>query len=107
MPRVTYHLPDGGSRTVGAAPGESVMMAAVGNAVPGILGECGGGLACATCHVFVAEPWRALAGAPQSMEDDMPDMTVTERGPGSRLCWQIALTEAPDGLELRIAGEQA
>ncbi|WP_289155912.1 2Fe-2S iron-sulfur cluster-binding protein [uncultured Salipiger sp.] len=107
MPRVTYHLPDGGSRTVEAAPGESVMMAAVGNAVPGILGACGGGLASAACHVFVPEPWRALAGAPQSMEDHMRDMTVTERGPGGRLCRQIAMTEAPEGPQVQIAAEQA
>ncbi|MBN8186831.1 MAG: 2Fe-2S iron-sulfur cluster binding domain-containing protein [Rhodobacteraceae bacterium] len=107
MPRVTYHLPDGGSRSVEAAPGESEMIAAVGNAVPGGLFKCGGGLASAACHVFVPEPWRALAGAPQSMEDHMRDMTVTEHGPGSRLCCQIAMTEAPGGLQVRIAGEQA
>ena len=107
MPRVTYHRPDGRSHTVDAAPGESVMLAAVGTTVPGILGECCDGLACATCHVFVAAPWRALAGAPHSMEDDMLDMTVTERGPGSRLCCEIAMPEALDGIEVQIAAVQA
>ena len=58
MARITYIEFDGTRHEVDVQPGMSVMEGAVQNAVPGIEAECGGGCACATCQVYVEEPWR-------------------------------------------------
>ena len=57
MPKITYIENSGNSHTVEAAKGLSVMEGAVQNDIPGIDADCGGGMACATCHVYVKEEW--------------------------------------------------
>lgn len=103
MPRVTFVLPDGSERIVEAAAGTSAMRAAVAADVPGILGECGGACSCATCHVYVVggDP-----GGPSETEADMLDFAASPRAPESRLSCQVVLTDALDGLVLRIADSQ-
>ncbi|MEQ1439001.1 2Fe-2S iron-sulfur cluster-binding protein [Fontimonas sp. SYSU GA230001] len=101
MTRITFIAPGKGEYHVEAQPGQSVMEAATGNLVPGIIGECGGSCACATCHVYVDEAWIARLPPPDEMEKGMLEGAV-DPGPLSRLSCQIRITDALDGLVLRI-----
>ena len=94
------------SRTVDAENGATVMEMAIRNNVPGIEAECGGACACATCHVYVDEAWREKVGPPSPMEEDMLDFGYDVR-PNSRLSCQIKVTDALDGLVVRIPERQA
>ena len=100
----TWHLPNGTTRTETVKPGQSLMEAAVAHNIPGVIGECGGSLSCATCHVVVDPAWAARTGTPSAFEDDMLDVTDADRQPTSRLSCQIRMTEALDGLILHIPG---
>ena len=71
MTSVTYVEPGGARRTVDVPEGENAMRGALNNMVDGIVGECGGGLACATCHVYVDEAWIDRVGPPSDMEAQM------------------------------------
>lgn len=97
MPKVTFIAADGTRNTIEAEAGASLMEAAIKNRVPGIDAECGGACACATCHVYVDEEWRAATGEAKPSEEDMLDYAFDVR-PTSRLSCQIILTEAMDGL---------
>lgn len=89
--RVVYTAHDGTVTEIDGRPGDSVMETAVRNGVPGIVGECGGSLSCATCHVFVAPETQELVGTPGDLEDEMLDGTAVEREDNSRLSCQIKL----------------
>ena len=91
MSRVVYTAHDGTVTEIDGRPGDSVMETAVRNGVPGIVGECGGSLSCATCHVFVAPETQELVGTPGDLEDEMLDGTAVEREENSRLSCQIKL----------------
>jgi 2Fe-2S ferredoxin len=106
MPNVTYIQPDGKEITIEARDGDSVMETAVRNGVKGIIAECGGACACATCHVFVDEEFMAKVGEPGPLEDDMLDGSAEERNSCSRLSCQIKMNADLDGLRVRIASEQ-
>lgn len=106
MPKVTFVALDGSRRTIDAAIGDSVMATAVKNGVTGIVGECGGNRSCATCHVYVEDEFLDLVGPPNDLEDDMLDLAVSDRRPGSRLSCQIKLTEALDGLTVLTPEDQ-
>lgn len=93
MSTVVYTAQDGTVTTIEGRPGDSVMETAVRNGVRGIVGECGGSLSCATCHVFVADDTAALVGSPDDLEDEMLDGTAVERQDDSRLSCQITLQE--------------
>jgi len=97
MVRITYVEHDGARREVEAAPGMNLMEAAVKNGVASIEGECGGALACATCHVHVAEEWRALTGEASDDEREMLEFAV-DADARSRLGCQIKVTDEMDGL---------
>lgn len=99
---VTWNLPDGGKITAEVDTGLSLMEAAVANDVPNVIGECGGCLSCATCHVYVDAAWRDKVGAPGETEDVMLDMVGGERTDASRLSCQIESSEALDGLVLIV-----
>ena len=105
MARITYILHDGTEHVVEAEPGMTVMEAAVKNSIPGIAAECGGACACATCHVYVDEAWREATGSPEQMEEDMLDFAFDVRSE-SRLSCQIKVTDALDGLVVRIPEKQ-
>lgn len=96
-----FRKPDGAEIAVGAVPGQSVMEAAVMSAVPGIEGECGGCLSCATCHVFAPE---GLNSPADDNEDAMLDATEVPRGPDSRLSCQIVVAPGMDGQVFLIPG---
>lgn len=74
------------------------MSAAVRSGIPGIVGECGGQLSCATCHVWVGEAFRDRVGGPGEMESDLLDMGVSEFTDASRLSCQIKMCADLDGL---------
>jgi 2Fe-2S ferredoxin len=102
VPKLTFCSADGTVRAVEGAVGESVMLAAVQNGVPGIIAECGGNASCATCHVWVADDYIDAVGEPNDMEEDLLDLAVSERRAGSRLSCQIPVTDELDGLTVEI-----
>jgi 2Fe-2S ferredoxin len=101
MTTARMKLHDGAVQEIEVEEGESVMRAAVRQAVPGIEGECGGEMSCATCHVYVCSPWKELLRGASEDERDLleADDDVTE---DSRLSCQIKMKEALDGLELTV-----
>ena len=99
---VTWKLPDGSEKTASVEPGTSMMQAAVDNNIPLIIGECGGTLSCATCHVYVSDDWVEKTGAADDFEDAMLDVAEAERRPTSRLSCQIEASDALDGLTLIV-----
>ena len=105
MAKITFIQPDGKSQVVEAEPGLTVMEAARLHSIEGIEAECGGACACATCHVYVDPAWRAAAGKPADMEEDMLDFAFDVREE-SRLCCQIKVTAALDGLVVRVPAKQ-
>ncbi len=104
MPRITFIEPDGTIRTVEAEPDESAMQAAKRNGVDGIIGECGGSCICATCHCHVDKAWLERVGPAGDIEADLLEFEATDVRPESRLACQIPITEALDGLLLRVVG---
>jgi ferredoxin, 2Fe-2S len=101
MPRVTFIAHDGTRSNVEAPVGTSLMLAAVNHGVRGIDGDCGGQCACATCHVYINGAWAGKIPPPAAHEDEMLNFTA-ERLPDSRLACQVKLTEALDGIEVRM-----
>ncbi|WP_169079216.1 2Fe-2S iron-sulfur cluster-binding protein [Microcella alkalica] len=93
MTTVIYTAHDGTETIVEGTPGVSIMETALRNGVPGIVGECGGSMSCATCHVFVSDETAAIAGEMSELEDEMLDGTAVEREERSRLSCQIKLIE--------------
>jgi 2Fe-2S ferredoxin len=106
MPKITYIDFSGASRTVDADVGATVMETAIRNNIPGIEAECGGACACATCHVYIDEAWRAKTGEPSPMEEDMLDFGYDVRA-NSRLSCQIKVTPELDGLIVTTPEKQA
>ena len=105
MSRITFIEASGKSRTVDADDGSTVMETALRNGVPGIEAECGGACACATCHVYVADAWIEKLPKAEQMEEDMLDFAFDVR-PESRLACQIKITDALDGLVVRVPAKQ-
>ncbi|MFC5064823.1 2Fe-2S iron-sulfur cluster-binding protein [Actinomycetospora atypica] len=104
MPTITFRQPDGSAEQAVAAPvGLSVMKAAVGAGVPGILAECGGQAMCATCHVYVTDD-RPLPEVSDE-EDEMLDCASAPRTDQSRLSCQLEVAEDLDGMVVVVAGE--
>jgi 2Fe-2S ferredoxin len=106
MPQVTYVDHDGARHSVEVPVGENVMRGALYNGIEGIVGECGGGLACATCHCYVDEAWAAKLEAPSEAELQMLESAACEVKPNSRLSCQIAMTEALDGIVVDLPEKQ-
>lgn len=105
MPKIIYIEHDGTRHEVEAAAGSTVMENAIRNSINGILAECGGACACATCHVYVDEAFADKAGRPDPMEEDMLDFAYDVR-PTSRLSCQIKVSDALDGLIVHIPEKQ-
>ena len=106
MVKINFINHKGETQTVNAEVGSTVMENAIRNAVPGILAECGGACACATCHVYVDEAWKGKTGDPSPMEEDMLDFAFDVR-PTSRLSCQIKVSEELDGLTVTVPERQA
>lgn len=106
MPKVIYVGEAGQEHAIEATVGDSVMVTATRNGVPGIIGECGGNASCATCHVWVRGEFCDLLATPSDTEEDLLDMAVTERRDGSRLSCQIEVAVELDGLTVDIPPDQ-
>ena len=106
MPKIVFNAPDRTQRVVDARTGSSIMEAGTRAGVPGIVAECGGALACATCHVYVADAFQEAVGDVGDFEDEMLDDTEAERTEASRLSCQIPMTDELDGVEVTVAPEQ-
>jgi 2Fe-2S ferredoxin len=105
MPRVVFSTLTGERREVVVPVGTTIMEAAVDNDIPGIVAECGGACACATCHSYVAEAWLPKLKVMDDMEDAMLD-SARARRPNSRLTCQIEMTDALDGIEVKVANNE-
>lgn len=105
MPKVTYTSADGDVTAFEGNEGDSVMEVAVRNGLPGIVAECGGSLACSTCHVYVQEDELEQLPPVDDMEDMMLDGTVSERLSNSRLSCQLKLS-ADDHLHVETPESQ-
>jgi 2Fe-2S ferredoxin len=92
---------DGTQHDIELEAGKSVMQHAAENMVPGIDADCGGECACGTCHVIVDAAWFDRTGGMSSEERQMLEMTP-EGASTSRLACQIKVTDALDGLVLRL-----
>jgi len=106
MPKITYKDKLGNSKTLEIEKGLSVMEGAIQNNVPGIDADCGGSMACATCHVYVEENWLNKLPKPDEGEIDMIDMAF-EPKKNSRLSCQLIVTEEMDGLEVTTPEKQS
>jgi len=102
--KVTMTGVEGQTRTFeGVEDGVSLMELGRQNGVAGIMGDCGGGCACATCHVYVNEAWREKVGAPDDIEFAMLDMVADVMKDNSRLGCQIKMRAELDGIEVTVA----
>ncbi len=106
MPKVTFVRPGGGQTAVDVDAGTSVMQAAISNGITEVVAECGGTLACATCHVYVADEYSDRLPPVGPDEAEMLDFTAAERLPGSRLSCQIAVDDDLDGIVVRLPETQ-
>jgi ferredoxin, 2Fe-2S len=107
MPKITFLQPDGSQQTIDADENISIMQTAVENKIPGIEGNCGGSMACATCHCYVHPDWKArVEGEDNEQSDEEIDIldTAYDVRDESRLGCQIKLTDALDGLIVALPG---
>jgi 2Fe-2S ferredoxin len=104
--KVTYVRQSGDEIIVEVAEGNSVMQAAVANDIAEIVAECGGTLACATCHVYVNADYFDRLDPPSADEDEMLDYTASPREATSRLSCQIRCGLELDGLVVRVPSTQ-
>lgn len=100
--KATWVQADGAEVTLEVNEGQSLMEAATAHGVAGIIGECGGSMSCATCHVVVSPDWFERTGAIGDFEDQMLDVVEADRQPASRLSCQIRMTAALDGIRLEV-----
>ena len=105
MPKITYIENNGKSHTIEVSNGLSVMEGAVQNDIPGIDADCGGGMACATCHVYVKEEWFDKLSKKEDGEEDMIDMAF-EPKKNSRLSCQLTVSDELNGLVVNIPSKQ-
>ncbi|MDI9933204.1 2Fe-2S iron-sulfur cluster-binding protein [Rhodococcus sp. IEGM 1354] len=111
MPKVIFHHTDNATDTVDADADSNVMRAAVQNGVPGIVGECGGQAMCATCHVYVREPYLDALGAISEDEEEMLECVAAPRDERrSRLGCQITFDSGTAGgleeIEVDVPAQQ-
>ena len=106
MPKITYKDNQGNSKTVEVEKGLSVMEGAIQNGVPGIDADCGGSMACATCHVYVEEKWLDKLPKAEEAEVDMIDM-ANEPKKNSRLSCQIIVSDELEGLTVTTPEKQS
>ena len=106
MPKIIYITNDDQTHAVEVQNGLTVMEGAVQNDIPGIDADCGGGMACATCHVYIKDDWFDKITPKEEGEEDMLDMAF-EPKKNSRLSCQIIITDELDGLTVNIPPKQS
>ena len=106
MPKINYIEHGGKKHTIEVANGLTVMEGAIQNNIPGIDADCGGSMACATCHVYVKEEWFNKLPKKEDGEEDMLDVAF-EPNKFSRLSCQLTVTDELDGLTVQLSSKQA
>ena len=106
MPKITYIDNEGNSKTIEVENGLSVMEGAIQNNIPGIDADCGGSMACATCHVYVEEKWLNRLPKAEDAEVDMIDMAF-EPKKNSRLSCQLIVSDELNGLTVTTPSKQS
>lgn len=101
MIEITFIEHNGNKHQVMAETGESLMVTAVKNLIPGIVAECGGSLSCATCHVYIDSPWNDRIKNATSEENVMLDCAL-DTNDSSRLACQIEITAELEGMEVNL-----
>ena len=105
MAKITYHTHDNKTHTIDVQKGLSVMEGAIQNDIPGIDADCGGGMACATCHVYVKEEWLDKLSEQGESEKDMLDFAFETKS-NSRLSCQLMLEDKHDGIIVNLPEKQ-
>ena len=105
MTKITYIDQQGNSKTIDVENGLSIMEGAIQNDIPGIDADCGGSMACATCHVYVKDEWFNKLPKKAEGEDDMLDQAY-EPSPSSRLSCQIIVSDELNGLVVHLPEKQ-
>ena len=105
MAKITYIEHSGKKHTIDVANGLSIMEGAVQNNIQGIDADCGGAMACATCHVYVKEEWFNKLPQKEQGEEDMLDMAF-EPKKNSRLSCQILVSKEIDGIVVDLPKKQ-
>ncbi len=105
MSKITYITHDNKTHTVDVQNGLTVMEGAVQNDISGIDADCGGAMACATCHVYIKEEWWDKLPNKEDGEEDMLDMAY-EPSKFSRLSCQVVVSDELDGLVVNIPSNQ-
>ena len=103
--KITFVQPSGDAAIVDAALGQTLMEAGTKNGVDGIVAECGGNCTCGTCRIYPDAAWQDRLGAISDIERDMLEF-CDDPEPGVRLSCRIAVTEALDGLVVRVPESQ-
>ena len=106
MPKITYIDDEGNSKTIEVENGLSVMEGAIQNNIKGIDADCGGSMACATCHVYVEEKWLNKLPKAEDAEVDMIDMAF-EPKKNSRLSCQLIVSDELNGLTVTTPSKQS
>lgn len=106
MPTVVYITRDGKRHECNVENGYSVMEGAINNNIDGIVAECGGACACATCHAYIDDAWLDKISELDDMQDSMLEAAY-ERKNNSRLTCQIEMSDALDGLVVYVADNEA
>ena len=106
MTKITYVEHSGKLHTIQVQNGLTVMEGAVQNNIPGIDADCGGSMACATCHVYVKEEWFNKFPKKEDGEEDMLDMAY-EPSKFSRLSCQLIVSDDLEGLVVNLPVKQA
>ena len=105
MPTINFIRPGGHRTEVAGTEGDSIMRAALDNGIYEISGECGGVLACATCHVQIDPAFAKFLPPMSEDENDMLDFAEMPRTGNSRLSCQIIMTPELDGVTVKVGGE--
>tara|TARA_B100000029_G_scaffold145515_1_gene140708 strand:- start:498 stop:818 length:321 start_codon:yes stop_codon:yes gene_type:complete len=101
MPHVKFIEHDRTEHVIDATNGDSIMITAINNLVPGIDADCGGECSCATCHIIVDDAWIGKVSELSDDEDSMLDLNP-DRQPNSRLSCQIEMTADLDGIVVNL-----
>jgi 2Fe-2S ferredoxin len=105
MPKIVFIEPDGDRREITAPVGITLMEAARQHGIQGIVAQCGGACACATCHVYIDPAWTAKLEPREDMEEGMLE-TAWEPKENSRLSCQVHITAELDGMQVTVPKQQ-
>tara|TARA_B100001059_G_C17296098_1_gene315104 strand:+ start:60 stop:380 length:321 start_codon:yes stop_codon:yes gene_type:complete len=106
MAKIIYKNNQGDTKTIEVENGLTVMEGAIQNDIPGIDADCGGSMACATCHVYIEEKWFNKLPKAEEAEVDMIDMAY-EPKKNSRLSCQLIVSDELEGLTVTTPAQQS